>query len=121
MDTIITELIQKARKAQDQINYWSQEKVDLMVAAAGWETYKPENAEKIAALAIEETGMGSYEHKFLKHQVKTIGVLRDLKNIKSVVKKENRVFKFHPKSLNNLIKAPTKKRYPPIRKSIIEV
>ena len=42
------------------------------------------DAEKIAALAIEETGMGSYEHKFLKHQVKTIGVLRDLKNIKSV-------------------------------------
>ena len=43
------------------------------------------------------------------------------KNRKIVVKKENKVFKFHPKSLNNLIKAPITKRYPPIRRSIMEV
>lgn len=84
METNIDVLIQQARDAQAEIEYWPQEKVDLMVAAVGWETYKPENAERIAALAIEETGMGLYEHKLLKHQVKTIGVLRDLAHVKSV-------------------------------------
>lgn len=82
--SIIDELIAKANAAQRQIEYWSQEKVDLMVTAVGWETYKLENAQNIARLAVEETGMGLYDHKLQKHQKKTIGTLRDLQNIKTV-------------------------------------
>ena len=55
-----------------------------MVAAAAWETYKPEMAEQIARLAVEETGMGLYEHKLLKHQKKTLGTLRDMQDVKTV-------------------------------------
>jgi len=87
--SIIDELITKANAAQQQIEYWSQEKVDLMVTAVGWETYKLENAQKIARLAVEETGMGFYDHKLQKHQKKTIGTLRDLQNIKTVGVIEN--------------------------------
>jgi len=82
MQISIDELIQRARKAQQEVEYWPQEKVDLMVAAAGWETYK--NAEKIARLAVDETGMGVYEHKVLKHQKKTLGTLRDMQGVKTV-------------------------------------
>ena len=52
---------QKARVAQQQIEFWTQDQVDMMVAAVGWETYK--RAEEIARLAIDETHMGVYEHK----------------------------------------------------------
>jgi len=78
----IPELIYTARDAQKQVEYWSQEQADLMVAAAGWETYK--RAEEIARLAVEETGMGVYEHKLVKHQKKTLGTLRDLQGVKTV-------------------------------------
>ena len=84
MSIIIDELIGRARIAQKEIEFWSQEKVDEMVLAVGWENYKSENAQEIARLAVEETGMGLYEHKVLKHQNKTLGVLRDLKGVKTV-------------------------------------
>lgn len=82
MDGFIDELIAKARAAQNQIEFWPQDKVDLMVAAVGWETYK--QAEAIAKLAVEETQMGVFEHKKLKHQKKTLGALRDMDGVKSV-------------------------------------
>ena len=84
MEQSIDELIERARKAQQEIEFWPQEKVDLMVAAVAWETYKPEVVQKIARLAVEETGMGLYEHKLLKHQKKTLGTLRDMQGVKTV-------------------------------------
>ncbi len=80
----LTEMIKKARAAQKIVEYWPQEKVDEMVAAAAWEVYKQENAESCAKLAAEETGMGIYGHKLIKHQKKTIGTLRDLDGVKTV-------------------------------------
>jgi len=82
MENIIDNLIAKARAAQEEIEYWPQEKCDELAAAAGWETYK--RAEEIARLAVEETGMGVYEHKLVKHQKKTLGVLRDMQGVKTV-------------------------------------
>jgi len=82
MSTLIDELIVKARAAQAEIESWPQEKLDLMTAAVGWETYK--QAAAIAKLAIEETNMGVYEHKKLKHEKKTLGTLRDLQGVKTV-------------------------------------
>jgi sulfoacetaldehyde dehydrogenase len=82
MSTLIDELVAKARAAQAVIDSWPQEKLDLMTAAVGWETYK--QAAAIAKLAIEETDMGVYEHKKLKHEKKTLGTLRDLQGVKTV-------------------------------------
>jgi len=84
MDQNIDVLIERARQAQQEIEFWPQDKVDLMVAAVAWETYKPEMAQQIARLAVDETGMGVYEHKLLKHQKKTLGTLRDMQGVKSV-------------------------------------
>lgn len=79
----LQEMVARARAAQAQIEYWSQQQVDEMVAASGWEVYQREHAEACARSAVEETGMGVYEHKLLKHQKKTLGTLRDLHGLKT--------------------------------------
>lgn len=84
MAELIDQLLAKARAAQKVIEFWPQEKVDEMVLAVGWEAYKRETAEKVARLAVDETGMGVYEDKVAKHQKKTLGVLRELQGEKTV-------------------------------------
>ena len=83
MKDSIQELIVRACAAQKEIEHWSQEQVDRMVAAVGWELYKEENAVKCAELAIKETKMGVYQDKLLKHRKKTLGTLRDLQGVKT--------------------------------------
>lgn len=82
MTKTIETLVVKARKAQKEIEFWNQEQVDRMVAAVGWQCYK--SAAECAKLAFEETGMGVYEDKLIKHQKKTLGTLRDLHGLKTV-------------------------------------
>ena len=78
----IDDLVARARAAQEQIEFWSQEQVDEMVAAVGWQAYQA--AEPCARLAYEETEMGVYKDKLIKHQKKTLGALRDLHGMKTV-------------------------------------
>lgn len=80
----LNEMLAKARAAQKIIEFWPQEKVDEMVLAVGWESYKRETAEKCARMAVDETGLGVYEDKVIKHQKKTLGVVRDLQGVKTV-------------------------------------
>jgi len=79
----ITELVRKARTAQEIIEFWPQERVDEMVAAVGWQLYQRAHAEACARSAVDETGMGVYDDKVLKHQKKTLGTLRDLHGLKT--------------------------------------
>ena len=78
MSDEIKEMYERARKAFEEVEYWPQEKVDEMVAAAGWEWQKPETAKALARLAVDESGIGVYEHKVAKIQSKTRGTMRDL-------------------------------------------
>lgn len=84
ISTQILQMVERARAAQKQIEFYSQEQIDELVAAAGWEVYKTEHAEACARLAHQETGLGVYEDKLLKHQKKILGTLRDLHGEKSV-------------------------------------
>lgn len=81
MERMIQNLVDKAKKAQKEIEFWDQDRVDEMVAAVGWQCFK--NAEECAQLAYEETGMGTFEDKLVKHQKKTLGTLRDLHGLKT--------------------------------------
>lgn len=83
MPSLIDELVAKARAAQEPIEFWPQDRVDEMVEAVGWQLYQREHAEACARLAVQETGMGVYEDKVLKHQKKTLGTLRDLHGLKT--------------------------------------
>lgn len=81
---IIASYIEKARKAQAQINNYTQEQIDEVCVAIGWEVYNDENIEKLAIKAVEETKMGNVPDKILKHKNKVLGVLKDVKGAKSV-------------------------------------
>lgn len=84
MSDDLKELVRRAKEAQRVVEFWPQEKVDEMVAAVGWQVYQLPHAEACARSAIEETGMGVYEHKLSKHQKKTLGTLRDLHGLRTV-------------------------------------
>jgi sulfoacetaldehyde dehydrogenase len=84
MSEVIDQLLQRARSAQKVVEFWTQEQVDEMILSVGWESYKLETAQKVARMAVDETGLGIYEDKVFKHQKKTLGVLRDLQGVKTV-------------------------------------
>lgn len=81
---MIDSLMEKARVAQEQIANYTQEQIDDVCLAIGWEVYNDENITKLAKKAVDETGMGIVEDKFKKHKGKVLGVLKDVKNAKSV-------------------------------------
>lgn len=83
-EKMIKELIEKARVAQVQVANYTQEQIDDVCLAIGWEVYNDENITKLAELAVEETGMGVVGDKFKKHKGKVLGVLKDVKGAKSV-------------------------------------
>ena len=80
----IKQLITRARNAQEIINGYSQEQVDELILAVAWEVIKPENNQSLSELAVKTTGLGNVEDKKRKNKRKTIGLLRDLKNAKTV-------------------------------------
>lgn len=83
-DFTISNLVNKARAAQKQIANYSQAEVDRMITAVAWEVYCDENIEKLANLAVQETGMGNVKDKITKHKNKVGGVLADVIEKKSV-------------------------------------
>ena len=55
-----------------------------MVLAIAWEVIKPKNNNLLSKIAVKDTGLGNVKDKKLKNKRKTIGLLRDLKNVKTV-------------------------------------
>ena len=81
---IVQSLVIKAKKAQSIFENFNQNQVDEVVIAVAWALCKPSNNNKISKLAVDQTGLGNPEDKILKNRRKTLGLLRDLKNIKTV-------------------------------------
>ena len=54
-----------------------------MVLAAGWEWQKEETARALARLAVDESGIGVYEHKVAKIRSKTRGSLWNMRGAKT--------------------------------------
>ncbi len=77
-ETIIGDLTTRAKAAMEQFDNTSQEALDDAVTALAWSIYKPENARRLAELAVESTGLGNVADKVIKNQRKTFGTLRDL-------------------------------------------
>tara|TARA_B100001113_G_C21107868_1_gene621755 strand:+ start:838 stop:2226 length:1389 start_codon:yes stop_codon:yes gene_type:complete len=80
-DLSIKELVSKARIAQAKYESFSQKQVDEIVRDIGKFVY--DNAELLAKMAVEETGMGSYEDKILKNKGKARVIWNNLKDKKS--------------------------------------
>ena len=73
--------IQRARKAQAEFEKMSQEDVDKAVQTIGRVVY--ENAQYLAEIAVEETGMGNVEDKYAKNLQKAGIVWNNLRGKKS--------------------------------------
>ena len=80
-DVSIQELVRKARIAQKDYEFFTQEKVDVIVRDIGKFVY--DNAEPLARMAVEETEMGSFEDKILKNKSKARVIWNNLKDKKS--------------------------------------
>ena len=81
---LVSGLIARARKAQAQIEYASQEKVDEIATRVAWAGVRPAFAQKLSEMLVEESGMGYAPHKYGKMMTKIKGALRDMKGKKSV-------------------------------------
>ena len=81
---IIEQYVKRAKEAQQKIDHYTQEAIDRVCVAIGWEVYHDENIQKLANLAVSETGMGNVSDKIQKHKNKVLGVLKDIKGAKSV-------------------------------------
>lgn len=77
----IDEYISRGKKAQEAFEKMSQEQVDSAVKIVGKVVY--ENAEFLAEIAVEETGMGNYEDKVAKNKQKSKIIWNSLKGKKS--------------------------------------
>ncbi len=80
----VAELVARARAAQAIANGYDQDRVDELVAAAGWAIIEPARNRELAELAVADTGIGNVDDKIRKNFRKTFGLLRDLKGVRSV-------------------------------------
>lgn len=81
---LVDPLIGRARVALREFERCGQEKVDEAVLAAGWAIMEPQRNRALAEMAVRDTGFGDVEDKIQKNYRKTLGLLRDLKGVKSV-------------------------------------
>ena len=77
----VDELVQRGRAAQAMYESFSQEHVDAIVKGVG--KYVFENAEMLARMAVDETGIGVYEDKIVKNKGKARAIWNNLKTKKS--------------------------------------
>jgi succinate-semialdehyde dehydrogenase len=82
MSDYIEGYLERARAAQAEAEGWTQECADRMTEAVARAVY--DNAEELARLAVDETGMGVYEDKVAKNRYKARVILADLADKKSV-------------------------------------
>ncbi len=81
---LIAGYLARARAAQEKVADYTQQEIDDVCFAVGWEVYEDENIARLAKLAVEATEMGNIADKITKHKVKVMGVMRDIKDAKSV-------------------------------------
>lgn len=78
----VEEIVRRSAAAQKLYEFATQEQVDAAARAVCKVIY--DNAERLAALAVEETGMGNYEDKIAKCHKKALLIWNYMKGKKSV-------------------------------------
>jgi sulfoacetaldehyde dehydrogenase len=80
----VSEVVARARAAQAAIADFSQEQIDDLCTAVAWAVARPERAESLAKLAVDEGGFGTYQDKVTKINKRVLGVLADMRSIRTV-------------------------------------
>lgn len=81
-EELINSLVEKAHKAQQEFESFSQEQTDAIVKEIGKVVY--DRAEELARMTVDETKMGVYEDKVVKCHGKSKCIWNSLKGKKSV-------------------------------------
>lgn len=77
-------VIAQARAAQAKYEAkGSQARYDLAAQAVGWAIMEPGRNRALAELSVETTGLGNVPDKITKNHRKTLGLLRDIKGVKT--------------------------------------
>lgn len=82
-EQVVGDLIRRARIAQSSFAQLGQQSLDDAVAAAGWAIMEPGRNRQLAELAVRETSLGNVDDKITKNHRKTLGLLRDLKGVRT--------------------------------------
>jgi len=82
--TPVEEIVERARAAQKIYEKYDQSQVNLLVEAVAWAILEPKRNQELAELAVQDTGLGDVADKFKKNFRKTLGLVRDLNNAKTV-------------------------------------
>ncbi len=80
----IAGLIEKARRAQAEIEFATQKEVDDVCARMAWAGVQEDFARKLAKVAVEESQLGNEPSKYAKLMTKIKGTWRDCKDAKTV-------------------------------------
>ncbi len=83
MEDNIKEMYERGRKAFEEVEYWPQEKVDMVCQAVGYALTQEDVRITLGNLAVDESGIGKKEDKIAKIYNKTLGTLWDQKGIKT--------------------------------------
>ncbi len=78
----VRNLIKRAKEAQQELEQYSQAEIDNIVKAMAEESVGA--AESLAQAALEETGIGVYEHKIVKNLFAAKSVYNRIKDMKTV-------------------------------------
>ncbi len=77
-------IVARARAAQARyVAEGSQIRYDRAAQAAAWAIMEPGRNETLAKLAVETTGLGNVPDKITKNHRKTLGLMRDIKDVKT--------------------------------------
>lgn len=80
----VDEIVARARAAQKAYEAaGSQERYDRAAQAAAWAIMEPSRNKELAELAVETTGLGNVPDKITKNYRKTLGLMRDIQDVKS--------------------------------------
>ncbi len=80
----VDDVVDRARRAQaDFAAGADQRRLDRAAQAAAWAVMEQNRNHELARLAVETTGLGRVEDKVRKNHRKTLGLLRDLKGLRT--------------------------------------
>ncbi|WP_367366009.1 aldehyde dehydrogenase family protein [Pediococcus parvulus] len=79
---MVNELVKKAHIALDRLSVMNQEQIDKIVHAMAEAGYHAR--QKLAKMAVDETGRGVYEDKVIKNQFATKDIYNSIKNDRTV-------------------------------------
>lgn len=80
----VSAIVARARDAQRGIESYTQEQVDELCTAVAWAVARPAQTTSLAQLAVDEGGFGNYDDKVTKINKRVLGVLADMRTVKTV-------------------------------------